>query len=164
MGLRVIIVKNMRTVHEEGFAADEFTDAVSVVAAMFRADKDAVELSVAWSKPTDGTWDNDGITEELVGETHLECSHSALNLDSDMVGKQIRLYWRKEKRWFPATIKCYEQCTCLEADGMQKELHHHIVYQDGDEEWCDLLRPGMGDMKDVPAWEVAPFTEDRFSF
>ena len=67
---------------------------------------------MAWSEPTDGTWDNDGVTEELVGETNLDCSHKALNLDSDMVGKQIRLYWRKEKKWFPATIKCYEKCTC----------------------------------------------------
>ena len=81
-----------------------------------------------------------------------------------MVGKKIRLYWRKDKKWFPATIKCYEKCTCPKPDGMEKELHHHIVYDDSDEEWCDLLQPGMGDMKDVPAWEVAPFTEDRFSF
>ena len=54
---------------------------------------------------------------------------------------------------------------------MEKDLHHHIVYdensdEDSIEEWCDLLR--MGDMKDVmkdvPAWEVAPFMEDRFNF
>jgi hypothetical protein len=147
---------------------EEFTDEVTVVAAFFEADADAVTISMQWSKLEDGvsTWDNASITNQVVGNTDLDCSHEALNLDGDMVGKKIRVYWLKEKQWFHAAIKCYERCTCKKKKGnkkkltMESELHHHIVYKDGDEEWLNLLEPSNGS----PAWEVEPFTEDRFDF
>ena len=121
-----------------------------------------------WSKLEDGvsTWDNAGITDEVVGNTDLDCSHEVLNLDGDMVGKKIRVYWVKEKQWFHATIKCYGRCTmsCKKKKGNKKkltmesdsELHHHIVYKDGDEEWLNLLEPSSG----FPAWEVEPSFHD----
>ena len=59
------------------------------------------------SKPGDGTWDNEGITEEEVGNTNLDCSADALNLDAEMTGKRSRVYWPKDKAWYKGTIKCY---------------------------------------------------------
>ena len=38
------------------------------------------------------------------------------------------------------------------------------AHAQGDPPRIGDMQPGMGDMKDVPAWEVAPFTEDRFNF
>ena len=69
-------------------------------------------------------------------------------------------------QWFHATIKCYERCTCKKKKGnknklpMESELHHHIVYKDGDEEWLNLLQRSS----ESPAWVVEAFTEDRFDF
>ena len=69
-------------------------------------------------------------------------------------------------QWFHATIKCYERCTCKNKKGnknklpMESELHHHIVYKDGDEEWQNLLQRSS----ESPAWVVEAFTEDRFDF
>ena len=135
---------------------DEFEDSVTVVAAFF--DGSDIIYSVMWSKPRDGSWDNEGITEEVVGQTNLDCSADALNLDAEMTGKRIRVYWPKDKTWYKGTIKCYESYP--EADASPVEGHHHIVYDDDEEEWLNLLQPH----KDLPAWEVEPFTEDRFAF
>ena len=43
---------------------------------------------------------------------------------------------------------------------MESELHHHIVYKDGDEEWQNLLQRSI----ESPAWVVEAFAEDRFDF
>ena len=57
-----------------------------------------------------------GITEEVVGNTDLDCSRDALNLDGDMVGKKIRVYWPKGKQ---CMVSCYYQV--LRAVYMQKK-------------------------------------------
>ena len=59
------------------------------------------------------------------------------------------------------TIKCFEQCTCPDGSNEPKfKLCHHIVYEDGDTEWIDLRELS----RDVVAWEVEPFSSDRFAF
>ena len=73
-----------------------------------------------------------------------------MELQSEVVGKVIRVYWAKEKEWYTGQISEYNSETG----------NHTIQYNDGDSEELDLISLE----KDRPAWELSPFTSEYFQF
>ena len=141
---------------QRAWQSDEEYEATVEVKAAF-LDVEQVTLTVQWDDGQETSrWENNGITDEVVGKTDLECTHEKLNLDGSMKDKRIRVYWLPEKEWYFGTISRYS---------LEDNLHT-VKFDDGDEEEYDLLQPE----KERPAWETEPFTNqgtecgDRFGF
>jgi hypothetical protein len=77
-------------------------------------------------------------------------SHSEMELEGEMVGKVIRVYWGKEKTWFTGVVASFDMETKF----------HTVSYSDGDDEDIDMLSLDS----DRPAWEISPFSEAYFGF
>ena len=77
-------------------------------------------------------------------------SHSEMELEGEMVGKVIRVYWGKEKTWFTGVVASFDMET----------KSHTVSYSDGDDEDIDMLTLDS----DRPAWEISPFSEPYFGF
>lgn len=80
----------------------------------------------------------------------FKVSHAALELETEVVGKTIRIYWGPEKEWYTGKVAMFNSAT--------KE--HKITYNDNDEEIINLLELD----KDRRAWEFFPFTTEYFGF
>jgi len=107
-----------------------------------------VQLYTVWN---DGVvYEGGGIVVEVEGESRLAWTHTDLNLDDDMIGKLIRVYYDHRKKWYHGRISSYDD-----------DLGEHMInFDDGDTLSLDLLH---GVCEDLPAWEVAPFTgRERF--
>ena len=149
-------VQRRTQLQQMAWQSDEEYEATVEVKAAF-LDVEQVTLTVQWDDGQETSrWENNGITDEVVGKTDLECTHEKLNLDGSMKDKRIRVYWLPEKEWYFGTISRYS---------LEDNLHT-VKFDDGDEEEYDLLQPE----KERPAWETEPFTNQgtecgaRFGF
>ena len=70
-------------------------------------------------------------TDEIEHETPTfpEWNHSEMELEDELIGKVIHVYWRYEKQWFKGQVLAYNHDT--------KE--HTIKYEDDQEDCLDLL-------------------------
>lgn len=86
----------------------------------------------------------------LVLSVSPSISHSEMELEGEMVGKVIRVYWGKEKTWFTGVVASFDMETKF----------HTVSYSDGDDEDIDMWSLDS----DRPAWEISPFSEAYFGF
>ena len=117
-----------------------------------------LHVAAAFHDDTNGTtayrvlWLAGDSTDELDTTQNVfpSISHSEMELESEMVGKVIRVYWGKEKRWFTGVVTCFDMGTKF----------HNVSYSDGDDEEIDLLSLD----RQRPAWEISPFSAEYFGF
>ena len=70
-------------------------------------------------------WDVGGETDEVEGSTPTfpSFNHSDLELETELEGKMIRMYWRAEKEWYIGKVGVFDA----------EAKTHKIEYADGDE-------------------------------
>ena len=97
-------------------------------------------------------WVEGGSSDEVEGETNTfpGLTHSEMEMEHEVVGKIIRVYWAADKDWFIGEIAKFDP----------ESGNHHIKYDDDDEESLNLISLE----KERPAWELSPFSTEYFGF
>ncbi|CAN8308725.1 unnamed protein product [Cochlearia groenlandica] len=66
----------------------------------------------------------------VIGQTPLPLKSAETTYGDEVVGKQIRVYWPLDKKWYDGTVTSYHKGDCK----------HVVEYEDGEEESLDLCK------------------------
>ena len=97
-------------------------------------------------------WEQGGTTDEREKNTPTfdEITHNEIELETEVQGKIIRVYWAPDKQWCTGQVGEYDAAS-----------HSHTInYNDGDIELLNMIQLD----EERPAWELSPFTKEYFGF